>query len=116
MKPVRAGRLRHRVSIEELVTTQDTDGATVEDWIPAFDHLMPAEITPVSGREFLAAQAAQSAVATRIKVRYHPRIQATTMRVRHRDTLYNIEAVLPDADSGIRYLTLLCTAGVSQGE
>lgn len=114
MKPVRAGKLRHRIAIEQIVTSLDSDGATVEDWLPVFERPIPAEIVASSGREFLAAQATQSKIASRIKVRYRPEIQAN-MRAVHRGTVYNIEAVLPDMDSGIRWLTLMCSSGVDEG-
>lgn len=114
MKPVRAGRLRHRIKIEEFLIEQDSDGARVEEWVPVFAGYVPAEITPSSGREFLAAQALQSKVNTRIKIRHTPGVTAA-MRAVHRSTIYNIEAVLPDADSGIRYLTLLCSTGANEG-
>jgi len=106
-----AGRLRHRVSIEALVSDLDTDGATVEEWVPQFGRLLPAEIVALSGRELIAAQAVQSKVATRIRIRWRAGV-VPSMRVVHRDTAYNIEAIVPDPDSGRRWLTLHCTSGV----
>jgi SPP1 family predicted phage head-tail adaptor len=76
--------------------------------------LVPAEIAPLSGREFIAAAATQSKVTARITIRHRPGI-APSMRVVHRDTTYNVEAVLPDARSGIRHMTLLCSYGVNPG-
>lgn len=109
-----AGRLRHRVSIEELITGQDTDGNAEEEWVDAFGVLLPAEIVALSGRELIAAQSVQSKVTTRIRIRYRAGI-APAMRVVHRDTFYNIEAIVPDPDSGRRYLTLHCASGVNVG-
>jgi hypothetical protein len=34
------------------------------------------------------------------------------MRVVHRDTIYTIEAVIPDNHSGRHWLTLQCSSGV----
>lgn len=110
-----AGRLRHRVTFEELVTDQDSDGAMVPTWVPFGDGLpLPAEIVPLSGRELIAAQAVQSKVTERIRVRYRPGFRAS-MRAVHRETIYNILAVIPDPDSGIRFVTLLCESGVNEG-
>ncbi len=111
---MRAGRLRHRVSVEDLVIELDSDGAQSEAWLPVFDRLISAEITALSGRELIAAQAVQSKVSTRIKVRYRSEFKAS-QRVIHRATIYNVEAVIPDPDSGVRFVTLLCTSGVNQG-
>lgn len=106
-----AGRLRHRVTVEELLVTQDSDGNQVEDWA-AIAPPLPAEISPLSGRDLIAAQAAASLVTTRIVMRYRPGFKAS-MRVLHRDTVYSISAVVPDPESGRRWVTLLCTSGVA---
>jgi SPP1 family predicted phage head-tail adaptor len=111
---LRAGRLRHRVIVEELITGLDSDGEKTEDWLPVLDRPISAEIKPLSGRELIAANGAQSKVATRITVRWRDDFNAT-QRVRHRDTVYSIEAVVPDMVSGVRWATLLCTSGVRDG-
>ena len=112
-KPLRAGRLRHRVDVDELVVSQDSDGALVEDWV-RFASRVPAEVTALSGRELIAAQAVQSRVSTRIVMRHLPGLTAR-MRIVHRGTPYNIEGVIPDPVSGIRFVTLPCSSGVNEG-
>lgn len=110
-----AGRLRHRVRFDAKTVEVDSDGAQVEAWVPAFGgRLIPAEITALSGRELIAAQAVHSKVSTRIKVRHRPGITAS-MRAVHRGRTYDIEAVIPDPDSTIRWMTLICTDGVAEG-
>lgn len=111
---VSAGRLRHRVTFEELVTDLDSDGAQVVDWVPMFPGPLSAEIRAMSGRELIAAQAVQSKVNTRIKVRYRPEFKAR-MRALHRSVIYDVEAVIPDPDSGINFCTLICSSGVNEG-
>jgi SPP1 family predicted phage head-tail adaptor len=110
---MKIGKLRHRVVLEELVTDQDSDGALTEEWVPVGQPLS-AGIVALSGSALIAAQAVQSKVATRITVRYRPGVKAS-MRVVHRGTAYNIEAIVPDENSGQRFLTLLCSSGVNQG-
>lgn len=112
---MRAGVLRHRVTFQSLVVEQDSDGATVEGWVDTFDRPQPAEISPLSGKEFISAQATQSEVSGRMRVRYRPEYRAS-MRAVHRGQVYKIIAVLPDADSGRDYLTLLTATGVSEGQ
>lgn len=108
-----AGRLRHRVTIEEPITELDSDGAQVDAWVPFGDgRALPAEISPLSARELIAAQAVHSKATTRIRLRYRPGITAS-MRVRHRDMVYEIEGVIPDPDSGRRFVTLLTSSLMS---
>lgn len=75
---------------------------------------MPAEILPLSGRELIAADAVQTKVTARIRVRYHESYKAR-MRGVHRGTIYNIEAVVPDQQSGTHWLMLQCSTGVNNG-
>lgn len=108
-----APRLRHRVDIQNFATTQDSNtGAVVDAWTD-FDTDVPAEIMPMSGREFLAAQSIQAGVNTKIVIRYQDGV-LPRMRVVHGSTIYNIQAVLPDP-SLKRHLTLMCEAGVNNG-
>lgn len=110
----RAGRLTKRILIEALVVSLDSDGDQVETWYPLAPQLLSAEVSPLSGREIIAAAAVQSKVTTRIVIRFRPGIKAS-MRATHRGTIYNIEAVIPDNASGKRWLTLLCSSGVNEG-
>ena len=110
---MRAGALRHRVTVEQMETSLDSDGERTESWVDQFG-LIPAEIAPLSGRELIAAAAVQAKVTTRIRIRYRPGV-APNMRVVHRGTKYGIEAVVPDNKSGVSYLTLQCTSGAAEG-
>lgn len=122
---MQAGRLRHWLTFEDLLVTLDSDGAQVEEWVPAFqtNSRMPCDVVALSGRELLAAQATQSKVSTRIVTRYRPGFRAR-MRAWDLDpaiapegqgTIYNIEAIIPDPDSRIRYVTMLASSGVNEG-
>ena len=106
-----AHRLRHRVTIEQLATTRDEFGGVVESWGTVA--IVPAEVWPLSGREFVAAQAEQAGVTTRITIRYQAGIEPA-MRVTHDGKTYNIRAVLPDPTLR-RHLTLMCETGVNNG-
>lgn len=109
-----AGRLRHRVRIERPDYVQDPiTGEMVKGWELVADKV-PAAIEPLSAREFIAAQAVQSAVTARIVIRRRSDIDAT-MRILHRGRVYNIHGVLPDPESGLEYLTLPCSEGVNDG-
>ncbi|MHA6639934.1 phage head closure protein [Stutzerimonas frequens] len=114
---MQAGKLRHRVQIQELIQTQDTEtGIAIMAWSdwPAPGQRLWASIEALSAREFIAAQAGQSEITARIVIRYRPGI-LPTMRILHRGKVYAIHGVLPDAHSGLEYLTLPVSEGVSDG-
>jgi SPP1 family predicted phage head-tail adaptor len=108
------GKLRHRVEIQALIVEIDSDGAQVETWVNQYSDKVWADIQPLSGREIIASQAVHSKVSARIVIRYKEFI-VPSMRVLHRDKIYNISAIIPDSHSGKEYLTLLCTYGVNEG-
>lgn len=108
-----AGRLRHRIVIEEPVIEQDSSGELQRSW----QHVAEvwAAIEPLSVREFIAAQQTQSAVTARITIRYRDGLTAQ-MRIRHRSRIYNPQGWPADPESGLEYLTAPCSEGVNQGD
>lgn len=111
---MKAGRLRHRVTVEALTVELDSDGQQVETWADVCGQMLSADIMPVSGRELIAADAVQAKVTTRVVMRYRAGLKPS-MRVVHRARIYNIEAIVPDPDSGFTRVTLQCSDGVNQG-
>lgn len=112
---MRAGRLRHRIRIEQQVDGQDP--ATFEptrNWA-TFADKVPASIIPLSGREFVAAGGKQAEVTTRIELRMLPGL-VSTMRVVDIVTgaIYSIAAVLPDPTNA-RHQNIMASTGVSDG-
>ena len=106
-------KLNHRIDLQRLELDQDDNtGATLETWV-SFVENEPADIVPLSGREFVAAQSVQAGVTTRITIRYRDGVRPA-MRLTHGEDVYNIKAVLPDP-SLRRHLTLMCEAGVNAG-
>lgn len=99
-----AHRLRHRITIERKTAGEDTWGQPVETWETVAR--VPAEVWPMSGREYIAAQADQASVTTKITIRYQAGIEPE-MRIMHDGMAYNIRAVLPDP-TGRRHITLMC--------
>lgn len=107
-----AGKLRHRVTIQEQVETRDPrNGAVNVNWVNIAT--VWSAINPLSAKEFIAAQAEASKVTTRITIRYNDYITAK-MRLYHaaKDKYYNIEGVLSDQNSGLEYITMPCSEGV----
>lgn len=116
---LQAGRLRHRISLQRRAALLDSNGDVQQDPTTgevsyAWSELTElwAAIEPLSGREFIQSQATQSKVTGRIVIRHYTNINAG-MRIVHNGTVYNIEAILPDKESGLEYLTILTSEGVN---
>lgn len=85
-------KLRHRIEILQLVTAQDEYGGEGDRvWNVIKSPYASAE--PLLGREFFAAEATQSKVEIKFRLRYTPGIE-TTMRIRHRGADYEIISVV----------------------
>lgn len=117
-----AGRLRHNIRLERLITLLDSNGEEAQDpetgVIPKVWEFMGntwAAIEPLSTREFIASQQAMSRVNTKIIIRYREGIDFT-WRAIHKDKIYNIEGILADKDSGLEYLTLPVSSGTNEGQ
>ena len=103
---MRAGDLTERVTVERFTSTQDELGQPIEAWAPLFTCW--AAVEPLTGREYIAAQAAMSEVKVKIIMRYRPGITPAD-RVSHGGQVYGIEAVI-DVHSSRRELHLMCKA------
>ena len=103
---MKAGQLDQRVTVERFSRTEDELGQPIESWAPLFTCW--AAVEPLTGREFIAAQAAQSEVTARIRMRFRPWMTAED-RVIHNGTTYNIVSLV-DVRSENRELVLMCKA------
>lgn len=110
-------RLRHRGDLQAPTRAQNpSTGAVTTTWATVRapgEPLIAAEIVPLSGREFTAAQAVQAGVNTRITIRWRAGVTAT-QRFVHQGTVYDIKAVLPDPTLR-RHITLMCETGANDG-
>lgn len=110
---MQAGKLRHRVSLQVPVKTQSPlTGATVTSWQEVQE--LWADVVALSAREFIASQATQAEVTTRITIRFRSDI-TSKHRIVYGSKIFNIEGILPDPTSGRDYLTLPCSEGVNDG-
>lgn len=103
---MKAGQLDQRVTVERFTSTEDELGQPIETWAPLFTCW--AAVEPLTGREYLAAQAAVSEVTARIRMRFRPWMTAQD-RVIHEGTVYQIQSVI-DVRSENRELHLMCKA------
>jgi len=105
--------MRHRVSIQAVNYEQNpVTGEMTETWQEV--KKVYARVEPLSAREFIAAQQANSEVSARITIRYRDDITAD-MRIVHRGEIYDVQGQLPDNNSGLDYLTILVKQGASDG-
>ena len=105
MKPLSAGRLRHRIRIERPTLVQDAYGAGTTTWETVANDIYAA-IEPLSANAFIAAQTLKSKISVRIVIRYRPGLN-TSMRLIGADgTIYVPAGFLPDPDSGREYITI----------
>ena len=113
---MQAGKLRHRIDIEEMTILRDpiTGDYGEPQWAARW-RKCPARVEPLSARDLVAAQAAQSEATARVVIRYRPGV-LPTMRIVYRNEVYSIEGPpLADPKSGLEYLTILVSKGVKDG-
>lgn len=98
------GKLNRKVSIRQRGTSQDGTGQPIETWTEVAAPW--ANIRQRTGAEALRADRDVSIVQTSIRIRRRPAVTAA-MRVYHGTTVYEIKAVLDDAENRER-MDLVC--------
>jgi len=101
---MKAGSLRHVVTIQEPVETQDEYGQTVTTWRDV--QTVNASIEPLTAREFFAAQQTKADVTHKVRLRYVAGI-VPTMRLLFGSRVFHLGSVLNREERGIE-LELLC--------
>lgn len=104
---MQAGKLDQRVTIQATATGQDAYGEPLAGWTDVVT--VWASVTDLSGREFIAAQATQATVTTKVWIRCRPGIVAA-MRLVHKTDIYNVLTVLRQGQDG---LLLMCERGIA---
>lgn len=108
---MQAGRLRHRVVIQHLVTGSPQytpSGELDQDWEDFITTW--ASVEPLRGRELFAAQEHHAETEVRIRIRYRESI-VPQMRVSFDGKIYAILSVI-DQDHKHRELELMCSTGL----
>ena len=115
---MRAGPLRYRVRIDQLVAgspQQKPSGEPDKAWTELAT--VWADIRPLRGEALFRAQQVNSRVSVEIDIRYSTQVSGVTagMRAVEGSTIYDIEAVPPlEPAHGARF-TLQCSTGLNQG-
>lgn len=107
---MRAGRLNKRVTFETPTVGKDAYGDRQAEWSEIATQW--AAVEPLNGREFFQAQAENSSVEVRIRVRYSEALAGMTPKCRavYRGTAYNIVSVIDPVERHAE-LVIMCEAG-----
>ena len=89
---MRAGKLRHRIVIQQNTTSQSGTGAHTDSW--AALATVWAAIEPLRGREFMEAKGLYEEAAVRFRIRHRTDLN-TEQRVSWDSRFFDITAVIP---------------------
>lgn len=101
---MQAGRLRHRVSIQQRVEARNGYGELIATWSTLAT--VWGSVEPIRGREFFEAEQVQSEISTRVRIRYYDGITAQ-MRVLFGSRKLQILAVI-DVNERHKEMQLMC--------
>jgi SPP1 family predicted phage head-tail adaptor len=108
---MRAGKLRHRVTIQQRSTDRDPEGQPIVAWTDYA--VLWADVRFLNGRQFVASSAEANSATASIRIRFRADI-AAPMRVVWGSFTFDILAVLPDAEA-LEHVDLACSVGASNG-
>lgn len=109
-----APELRNRVVIQAYTEPgRDDDGFPIEGGWSEYKKLW-AKVTPLSAKDLIAAQADQSEVVARMKIRYREDI-TTKMQVIWKGRVFSIKSqALDDNEDSYTYCTFLLGQGLEK--
>ena len=112
------GRASHRIRIEEKSVTRNAIGEEVVTWADVIadtaDNALWAEVWPLKGREFFAAQQTQYAADVRFRLRYRAGL-TQDMRVVWNGDAYDILSIV-DVGAAHHTTEILAVHGVRNGK
>lgn len=98
------GLMRHKIELQQLVSTRNEYGEPTNEWKTAAS--VRASISPVSGRDFLAAMKEHSEVTHKITIRYC-KIATPAMRVVYQARVFQIMHIIDPWENHTE-MTLMC--------
>lgn len=113
---MRSGALGQRITLQQRTVAQDPTGGQLAIWTDVAT--VWAEVTPLSGRELIAAQAVASETSHQVTMRWQPAFAdpkaVAALRVIFNGRHFNINASINE-DERNRTLMLLVAEGVNDG-
>lgn len=105
---MRAGQLRHRVTIQERGTTQDEYGAPIEEWTNVTTDW--ANVEPLRGMERHAAKHTEASADVKVTMRYRSGVTSTN-RLKFGSRIFDIESPINIGEAN-RTLEIFCKEAV----
>jgi SPP1 family predicted phage head-tail adaptor len=105
---IRAGRLRHRLTLQYKSETRTATGDVAYTWVT--DSTVWGAIEPLSGREYIAASQTKNENEVRILMRYNSKIEKS-WRIVNDSKAYSITAMWNE-DERDRMTVCMCSQGV----
>ncbi len=105
---MRAGPMRHRITIKRPIEAQAADGSVIRTW-ETFTTAW-ASIEPLAGREYFAAAREQADISHRIRMRFAEGI-THKLRASFESRIFEIESVINVGERN-RELILMCREAV----
>lgn len=102
---MRAGRLRHRVTIQARSGAKDGYGQLVDDWQAIA--IRRCAIEPLNGREFFAAERENTETRVRVRFRHEPGLLSESMRLVGEGMTLDIENII-NPNQRNRELVVMC--------
>lgn len=102
---MRAGELRHRITIQQLIETRNELGEIIEQSWQDFATVWAA-VEPLNGREYFNSQQINAEITTRIRIRYRAGIKPN-MRVVYGERIFDIQSVI-DIEERHAEMHLMC--------
>lgn len=110
---MRAGRLSRHVALEERVETSNDMGEVTWTWTEVCR--MWAEIAPLAGREFFAAQQVQSEATHNITIRWRAGVTAKMRIIEICDPAIQYDIMVPIANARRTEIRLMCKTRDAEG-
>jgi SPP1 family predicted phage head-tail adaptor len=89
---MRAGRLRHRIKIQQIDNAVDDFGSPTQSYVTFKDNVS-ASVEPINGREYFSAAQVEANVSTNIHMRYLAGV-TPDMRIIFQNRVYEIISVI----------------------
>jgi SPP1 family predicted phage head-tail adaptor len=111
---VRIGKYRHRVLVEEPITSQDDTGDEITTW--QSHGRKWGSVSPLRGREQLQANQIESTMDTRICIRWSASVDAINAkwRLSHLSIVYNIVSIA-HVDMARKEIEIMASSGINRG-
>ncbi|WJM83217.1 phage head closure protein [Pectobacterium brasiliense] len=112
---MKAGGLRHRVTIQNFTTIRDAGGQPIETWNDGAT--VWAEVSPISGRELVASGAVSAEATIRVWMRFRRDVSAASRLLCLNGPFKGLTLDIigpPIPDGKCTRLEILCKQGVKR--